>query len=105
LICLYTATKMYTLSLHGALPIFQSHFHLSPRLGPRRGALERATAATMPTTFRAFHAQNPQISRSVASVRRLARLARARHSPHPPDRKSTRLNSSHVKISYAVFCF
>src|SRR5690606_39871075 len=28
-------------------------------------------------------------------------LARARP---PPDRKSTRLNSSHVKISYAVFC-
>src|SRR5690606_41901660 len=24
--------------------------------------------------------------------------------PTPPDRKSTRLNSSHVKISYAVFC-
>src|SRR5215475_9303250 len=23
---------------------------------------------------------------------------------HPGDRKSTRLNSSHVKISYAVFC-
>src|SRR5436309_4435414 len=23
---------------------------------------------------------------------------------HGPDRKSTRLNSSHVKISYAVFC-
>src|SRR5690606_39979507 len=23
---------------------------------------------------------------------------------HHPDRKSTRLNSSHVKISYAVFC-
>src|SRR5690606_41686475 len=23
---------------------------------------------------------------------------------HPVDRKSTRLNSSHVKISYAVFC-
>src|SRR5690606_39693527 len=23
---------------------------------------------------------------------------------HIPDRKSTRLNSSHVKISYAVFC-
>src|SRR5690554_7062013 len=22
----------------------------------------------------------------------------------PPDRKSTRLNSSHVRISYAVFC-
>src|SRR5207302_7799348 len=24
--------------------------------------------------------------------------------PPPPDRKSTRLNSSHVKIPYAVFC-
>src|SRR2546430_12569614 len=28
------------------------------------------------------------------------------HPPHPPppDRKSTRLNSSHSQISYAVFC-
>src|SRR5690606_40960907 len=26
-------------------------------------------------------------------------------SPYPGDRKSTRLNSSHVEISYAVFCF
>src|SRR5947209_17322753 len=30
------------------------------------------------------------------------------HRPHvgdgPPDRKSTRLNSSHANISYAVFC-
>src|SRR5215475_15209130 len=25
-------------------------------------------------------------------------------APFGPDRKSTRLNSSHVKISYAVFC-
>src|SRR5437773_7555597 len=24
--------------------------------------------------------------------------------PHEPDRKSTRLNSSHITISYAVFC-
>src|SRR5215469_17466152 len=30
---------------------------------------------------------------------------RARRSPcRGPDRKSTRLNSSHVEISYAVFC-
>src|SRR5699024_8110887 len=32
-----------------------------------------------------------------------ARARRCRPSP-PPDRKSTRLNSSHVSISYAVFC-
>src|SRR5258707_7658597 len=25
-------------------------------------------------------------------------------TPRPPDRKSTRLNSSHANISYAVFC-
>src|SRR5258705_708786 len=25
-------------------------------------------------------------------------------APHAPDRKSTRLNSSHLGISYAVFC-
>src|SRR5215471_20152127 len=34
------------------------------------------------------------------SLTRLARLARA----DDRDRKSTRLNSSHVEISYAVFC-
>src|SRR5690348_17796474 len=27
-----------------------------------------------------------------------------RHTRHPRDRKSTRLNSSHPSISYAVFC-
>src|SRR3712207_8932682 len=27
-----------------------------------------------------------------------------RHAPFTPDRKSTRLNSSHANISYAVFC-
>src|SRR2546427_6902973 len=34
------------------------------------------------------------------------RAARSGHWPHcqPPDRKSTRLNSSHSQISYAVFC-
>src|SRR3712207_7164056 len=39
---------------------------------------------------------------------RLARLRAQRVQPLPvlggPDRKSTRLNSSHANISYAVFC-
>src|SRR5207302_9518709 len=49
-----------------------------------------------------------RVSASAASAR--ARSARPapearRQRPTPgPDRKSTRLNSSHVKISYAVFC-
>src|SRR2546421_8282526 len=33
-----------------------------------------------------------------------AGLADHRHRQIPPDRKSTRLNSSHDQISYAVFC-
>src|SRR3712207_7555781 len=31
--------------------------------------------------------------------------ARSGDVAQPPDRKSTRLNSSHANISYAVFCF
>src|SRR5690606_41223282 len=34
----------------------------------------------------------------------LGRLHRPQGGPVRRDRKSTRLNSSHVKISYAVFC-
>src|SRR5690606_19785067 len=41
--------------------------------------------------------------RSAGSVRAQRRRA-AFPLPSPGDRKSTRLNSSHVKISYAVFC-
>src|SRR5438477_12714450 len=40
--------------------------------------------------------------RARAMRRRLARGPRGRR--HHPDRKSTRLNSSHMSISYAVFC-
>src|SRR5215475_15082600 len=36
--------------------------------------------------------------------RRDADRDRPDRDPEPQDRKSTRLNSSHVKISYAVFC-
>src|SRR5690606_39873296 len=36
--------------------------------------------------------------------RRTGGLKASRRGPLGQDRKSTRLNSSHVKISYAVFC-
>src|SRR5438067_5623092 len=35
---------------------------------------------------------------------RAQRAPETRHPAGPRDRKSTRLNSSHVSISYAVFC-
>src|SRR5690606_42005474 len=37
-------------------------------------------------------------------IRHAVHHALQAHVAHPGDRKSTRLNSSHVKISYAVFC-
>src|SRR3712207_8046605 len=39
-----------------------------------------------------------------AVVRNCARDDRRGHADLPEDRKSTRLNSSHANISYAVFC-
>src|SRR6266478_8292565 len=46
--------------------------------------------------------------RHIGRVRRPQRQPRARHLRRQPktrqDRKSTRLNSSHSQISYAVFC-
>src|SRR5438067_5406943 len=40
----------------------------------------------------------------MASIKSKARLEVIRCIDLDPDRKSTRLNSSHVSISYAVFC-
>src|SRR5256885_13268227 len=68
-------TEIYTLSLHDALPI-------SP-FSDRRC---QARAASLENRFET----NPNRER-----REAATLA---------DRKSTRLNSSHLVISYAVFC-
>src|SRR3712207_6883810 len=67
-------TEIYTLSLHDALPIWEP---------PRRHRPRRPRPAR--------HARRQGV--------RALRLAAARE-----DRKSTRLNSSHANISYAVFC-
>src|SRR5699024_11571053 len=71
---------IYALSLHDALPISQSgtsrpHLVVAARLEPLKGI--------------------------DLAIRALALLPRGLRIP---DRKSTRLNSSHVSISYAVFC-
>src|SRR2546426_3018566 len=73
-------TEIYTLSLHDALPISAS----STR--PR-------SSSTSPTTWRS--------PRRRSSVRRRRCCC---STPRKRDRKSTRLNSSHLVISYAVFC-
>src|SRR5438034_6381506 len=64
------------------------------------------------TLFRSVHQRERQRARVHHRVRPLGRCAGAGHrfrQLQPPgdvrrDRKSTRLNSSHTVISYAVFC-
>src|SRR5688572_31434990 len=64
----------------------------------------RSTLFPYTTLFRSPSAAAPRL------VRRRCRGTRRRSSPTPSssttkrDRKSTRLNSSHSQISYAVFC-
>src|SRR2546421_12328094 len=88
-------TEIYTLSLHDALPI-------SPRTaGPRISPAARVRRGERRTQ----HAE-----RGASAERELLRamlLNRARVEQIAEklgDRKSTRLNSSHDQISYAVFC-
>src|SRR3712207_9185046 len=71
-------TEIYTLSLHDALPICISH-RLPLSTGGRAG--RRAAGISRPRPRRAGIT-----------------------SDGGQDRKSTRLNSSHANISYAVFC-
>src|SRR3712207_8905699 len=76
-------TEIYTLSLHDALPIW-----LEKENGNSRGALSWVLSAD--------------------DVQTAARLCWALYMfwwiRNRQDRKSTRLNSSHANISYAVFC-
>src|SRR5699024_12879003 len=85
-------TAIYTLSLHDALPICTTAVVFSVvSLVALRFTLpgrERSDAAESPSA--------PAASRHTGRAGTRVLLAL--------DRKSTRLNSSHVSISYAVFC-
>src|SRR2546422_3558751 len=83
-------TEIYTLSLHDALPI--SPARRSPRLRLRK---PRHPDRRGPDESR----QHPRPRRAGHVDRRRGDLRRDIR-----DRKSTRLNSSHGYISYAVFC-
>src|SRR5258708_13356957 len=72
----------------------------------------RPTPFPYPTLFRSVPAERELLERgSVPDVRSVTTVALLRHGEirdlllvEPVDRKSTRLNSSHQIISYAVFC-
>src|SRR5690606_41736588 len=90
---LYT-TEIYTLSLHDALPIYW-RASLSCYIADFRIWSER-------TSF--FSATPIYLSSARWFEMCCFGLSRMSQTTLLKDRKSTRLNSSHVKISYAVFC-
>src|SRR5439155_22183471 len=83
-------TKIYTLSLHDALPIFRL-LKLQREANQRGAGGEPSARSSKLCTLRS--AVRIRVSRWPSSRGRVLK-----------DRKSTRLNSSHVAISYAVFC-
>src|SRR5438034_8138513 len=64
----------------------------------------RSTLFPYTTLFRSSGLRRGRRSRVARDPRRLAAGHRGRTGRVPEDRKSTRLNSSHTVISYAVFC-
>src|SRR5690606_40299347 len=87
---------IYTLSLHDALPISMDAF--------RAERSSRVKAGIADVRF--IDDNRHKIAwRAARQARCRARtFATAGRDAIEEDRKSTRLNSSHVKISYAVFC-
>src|SRR5205807_6266548 len=97
-------TELSTLSLHDALPIYHPH-HLRAerRLRSRAGYCRRMRALIV------VDVQNDFCEGGSLAVAGGADVAAAisgyiAAATSAPDRKSTRLNSSHLVISYAVFC-
>src|SRR5262245_64220201 len=85
-------TQIYTLSLHDALPILA-------------GEPEQVISPARPITLPLMDLSAMGQEEREAEAGRLAKEeARRPFDLSRVDRKSTRLNSSHLGISYAVFC-
>src|SRR5438270_7807097 len=87
-----STTEIYTLSLHDALPISAGGWRSIRR------------AITFCTTFH-HGRQRSVLWRRLEFISTISFFRDRRQSvTTATDRKSTRLNSSHSQISYAVFC-
>src|SRR5205085_12120476 len=94
-----TTPKTYTLSLHDALPISSAHTHPP---GADRAAPDHADPTAHPAS--PPPQSGPKAGAAAGVHCRCAAGCACVPSAAAPDRKSTRLNSSHSQISYAVFC-
>src|SRR5690606_40878566 len=99
-----TATAVIdTLSLHDALPISRSAAVAHRRRDAVLTSRVPPSSPHIPLAGAPGHEQRQEtrfLQRPEWCQHHAGRRQRHRHR----DRKSTRLNSSHVKISYAVFC-
>src|SRR5947209_13547768 len=95
-----TATRpIYTLSLHDALPISRQNRH--------RFAEDPVIARATPSYVVVIHTRKIVVNKRIGVDQFYGRSERQsfiRRFSQTLDRKSTRLNSSHANISYAVFC-
>src|SRR5690606_42127753 len=98
------ATVIATLYLHVALPIFRAGTQIMVR-EVNGGSVRRLPTGPGTNATPAFSPDGQTIvySHGEESGTDIYALPVRGGSPRR-DRKSTRLNSSHVKISYAVFC-
>src|SRR5690349_22890215 len=90
-------TEIYTLSLHDALPISRLKSVGAVVRHGRAGEGEASMQLEGDTLYRMTNsAERRPAAEFAEKVHAVAGIGE--------DRKSTRLNSSHVEISYAVFC-
>src|SRR5690349_24690586 len=82
-------TEIYTLSLHDALPIYVGEHRVTPHGADISDGID---GEVMFVQSRVTDLAGKPLAGAEIDVW------------HAEDRKSTRLNSSHVEISYAVFC-
>src|SRR5206468_12208720 len=91
--------ETYTLSLHDALPIYGANLQVTfDELARTMGSLCYRLEFTTTTGHSPAALGNRIAAAVIRHGRRDGSLERLQ------DRKSTRLNSSHDQISYAVFC-
>src|SRR3989442_9291209 len=84
-------TEIYTLSLHDALPIYRVDLAAQHAVDPAGVGHDEGH-------------EDKRAHQHDEQPHGLGLFVQPCDAVHHADRKSTRLNSSHVRISYAVFC-